>query len=46
MLLYEVDRVTVMDGERLLGVLSLTAMFTTIREQDQASTAARQGAQA
>jgi osmoprotectant transport system ATP-binding protein len=41
MLLYEVDRVTVMDGERVRGVLSLSAMFTTIREQDEASTAAR-----
>jgi osmoprotectant transport system ATP-binding protein len=41
MLLYEVDRVTVMDGEQVRGVLSLSAMFTTIREQDEASTAAR-----
>jgi osmoprotectant transport system ATP-binding protein len=41
MLLYEVDRVTVMDGERVRGVLSLSAMFTTIREQDEATTAAR-----
>jgi hypothetical protein len=30
-----------MDGEQVRGVLSLSAMFTTIREQDEASTAAR-----
>ncbi len=45
MLLYEVDRVTVMDGELPLGVLSLSAMFTTIREHDATVTAARRGAQ-
>jgi osmoprotectant transport system ATP-binding protein len=44
MLLYEVDRVAVMDDGREMGVLSLSAMFTTAREQDQGSTAAGRGA--